>query len=126
MTTTHQHQVATCNICREPIYAPCAGTSPDQFALLAQRAAQGHLAGHGPRERAQYVLSQLPALPPALRLPALKEAYPGLGDEDRRGVYGIEEALGSAAVYRLWLDANRCGGPQCRHAPDAGFKQTAR
>src|SRR5918912_159522 len=29
-----------------------------------------------------------------------------LGDQDSRGVYTLEDALGSTAMYRLWLDAH--------------------
>lgn len=112
MHTTHQHEVATCRLCKEPILVPCTDT-PQQMMALAQYATEHHIAQHPSRERARFVLSNLETLPPPLRLTALKQAYAGLDEEDQRGVYSIEEALGDASLYRLWLDANRCGGPHC-------------
>jgi hypothetical protein len=38
------------------------------------------------------------------------------GDQDSRGCYSIEQALGSTSVYRLWLVAQRCSSPTCSHA----------
>jgi hypothetical protein len=113
MQTTHQHPVAICNICHQPISIPCTG-APGQIMGRAQQAAQEHLAQHPPRERARFVLSTLESAPLAIRLQALKEAYGPLDDQDRRGVYSVDEALGSAAMYRLWLDAGCCSGPHCR------------
>ncbi len=37
------------------------------------------------------------------------------GDLDSRGVYTMDEVLGSAAVYGLWLDAAKCKRPDCLH-----------
>ena len=37
-----------------------------------------------------------------------------LDSPDGRGVYSIDEALGSVSVFALWRAANSCGDPHCR------------
>jgi hypothetical protein len=37
------------------------------------------------------------------------------GEHDSRGVYSIDEVLGTARAYRLWLDAHRCSYAACKH-----------
>jgi CheY-like chemotaxis protein len=37
------------------------------------------------------------------------------GDQDRRSVYSIQEALSSPALHRLWHDVVRCAYPGCCH-----------
>ncbi|TME44151.1 MAG: response regulator [Chloroflexi bacterium] len=37
------------------------------------------------------------------------------GDQDRRGVHSVDEALSSAAVHRFWQDALTCSFEHCRH-----------
>jgi CheY-like chemotaxis protein len=39
------------------------------------------------------------------------------GDQDRRGVHSVEEALSSPTVHRLWHDAVSCSFQHCRHSP---------
>jgi len=41
------------------------------------------------------------------------------GDQDRRGVHSVDEALSSAAVHRFWQDALCCSFEHCRHESDA-------
>jgi hypothetical protein len=38
--------------------------------------------------------------------------------QDRTGVYSIDELLGQAGFYRLWLEANRCSDDDCHHAEE--------
>jgi hypothetical protein len=52
----------------------------------------------------------LPSLNAEQRLTLVRDVYSCLraewGEQDSRGVYTVEDALGSAALYRLWLDAH--------------------
>jgi hypothetical protein len=42
---------------------------------------------------------------------------PGMGStQDSTGVYSIDELLGQAGFYRLWLEASRCSSTKCHHA----------
>jgi CheY-like chemotaxis protein len=36
-------------------------------------------------------------------------------DRDRQAAHSVDEALGSAAMHRLWHDAIRCTYPRCQH-----------
>jgi hypothetical protein len=38
-----------------------------------------------------------------------------LGDADSRGLYTIDEALGSISMYQLWRSSSRCGYRDCLH-----------
>ena len=37
------------------------------------------------------------------------------GDQDRRAVYSVQEALSSPTLHRLWHDVVRCAYPGCYH-----------
>jgi hypothetical protein len=64
----------------------------------------------------------LDELEPSVRPVAVKQVYSQLrelwGEEDTRGVYSIDETLGSVAMYQLWRNAGHCAWPDCRHTPD--------
>src|SRR5919199_5414732 len=86
----------------------------------ARAAAERHLRAHTAAERARAKLrNALPYLPAAQRRLLVRDVYTDLlhqwGDQDRRGSYSIEEALGSVAMHRLGQEANACGAPDCRH-----------
>jgi hypothetical protein len=122
-----QEPAAICDICGESIFVDVddeatVGTPRALRGLhrRLERAATEHLATH-PLAVVQHFLlrKHLDELAPTDRLPAVKQVYSELrelwGDTDARGVYGVDEALGSAAMYRLWMDADRCGLAACRH-----------
>jgi hypothetical protein len=71
-----------------------------------------------------WVLVSLDFMPAAERAMAVKQVYCELlavyGDQETRGVYSIDEALGMTSMYRLWLEAERCSKPGCRHASSTG------
>jgi hypothetical protein len=113
-----------CEICNEPIWMdiPDSGAADDpahrqhEFQALADE----HLRTHPAPVQARFWLRRfLDDVRPSERAVAVRRIYTDLralwGDQDSRGVYSIDEALGSARVYRLWLDANRCSFATCRH-----------
>jgi hypothetical protein len=120
-----KQQAAICEICGEPIYVEMrsvpAGLTGGLSASV-ERAAAEHLLTHPSPVVERFLLRKhLDELAPNLRPIAVKQVYTQLrqlwGDEDTRGVYSIDEVLGSAALYRLWTSADRCTWARCRHAP---------
>ncbi len=118
-----RHQAATCVICDEPIYVEIEdGMSAPATRVEVQRAATAHLHTHPEPVVAHFYLSAvLDRLAPNERALAVREIYGDLrklwGDRDARGLYSIDEALGSVAMYRLWHAASACSGKGCRHTP---------
>ena len=115
----HQ-KAAMCEICGADIYVDVAHTGG--FLAIVERAAQEHLASHPTPIVEQFLLRKhLDELAPEVRPLAVKQVYAELrelwGDGDRRGVYSIDEVLGSMPMYRLWCNANRCNWEKCRHQP---------
>ena len=114
-------QAATCAICDEPIYVdPEAAAGWAGLMPLVERAAAEHLAKHPAPIVEQFRLrKRLDQLPPHERPAAVKRVYEELlkfwGDQDNRGVYSIDEALGTPAMFGLWHSANACTWPHCRH-----------
>lgn len=81
--------------------------------LPAREARDAHLLLHhsaAERMRAAF-RAVLPHIPPEEREAAVLAFYrrlqSALDRVDREGVFGLEESLGSVAVYRLWIEANR-------------------
>jgi len=120
-----QEKAAICEICGEEIWidagpTPRSGWARGGLQAVVERAAQEHLARHPTAIVERFLLRKhLDELAPDVRPVAVKQVYSQLrelwGDEDRRPVYSIEEALGDMAVYRLWCNANRCTWKHCRH-----------
>jgi hypothetical protein len=116
-----QEKAAVCEICGEAIYVESErGGSWGAFHAILERAATEHLASHPTAVVERFLLRKhLDELAPDVRPLAVKQVYADLrelwGDEDRRGVYSIDEALGSLEVYRLWCASNRCTWEHCRH-----------
>ncbi len=114
-------QVATCGVCDEPIYLDLEEGEPaDQLLRDLRQVEAQHLQRHPAPVLALFALRQvLDRLSPSDRALRVRQVYRALlelwGDYDRRGVYSIDEALGSAACYRLWMDAERCAYGRCRH-----------
>ncbi len=116
-----RQQVASCGICDQPIYAEVElGVPASAARAILQRAASEHLHTHPEPVVAHFYLqTTIERLPPDERLLLIREIYTDLrrlwGDADGRGVYTIDEALGSAAMYRLWHSASACSHPGCAH-----------
>jgi hypothetical protein len=117
--------VATCAICGEPIWMDLSGNpGRAELADLEEEfnaVAEEHLRTHPQPVQARFWLRRfLDDIRPGERALAVKRIYTELrclwGDQDSRGLYTIDEVLGTACVYRLWLDADRCSCPACRHS----------
>ena len=117
--------VATCAICGEPIWMDLSGNpGRAELADLEEEfnaVAEEHLRTHpGPVQARFWLRRFLDDVRPSERAVAVKRIYSELrslwGDQDSRGLYTIDEALGAGCVYRLWLDADRCSYSACRHA----------
>ena len=85
-----------------------------------EAAAEAHVLSHPEPVRDLFFLRRsLDDLRPDERAEAVKDIYTELrslwGDQDCRGSYSIEEVLGSADIYRLWLDADHCAYSRCKH-----------
>jgi hypothetical protein len=121
-----KRQAAICEICGETIYVELeevtAGRVSGYYASV-QKAAAEHLATHPSPVVERFLLRKhLDELEPSVRPIAVKQVYSQLrelwGEDDARGVYAIDEALGSAAMYQLWCTAGQCTWDNCRHAAD--------
>ena len=116
-------QVATCGVCDEPIYLDIDEETPADRLLRQLRDAEAqHLQKHPGPVLALYALRQrLDRLSPCDRAMHVRRVYRALlelwGDYDQRGDYSVDEALGSASMYRLWADAEACSYRRCRHQP---------
>jgi hypothetical protein len=120
-----KQQAAICEICSETIYVQleevAAGRGKGYYASV-QRAAAEHLATHPSPVVERFLLRKhLDELEPNVRPAAVKQVYTQLrelwGEADTRGVYSIDEALGSVAMYQLWRNAGHCTWSSCRHSP---------
>jgi hypothetical protein len=115
-----KQQAAICEICgEEGVPAGSAGG----FYASVRRAAAEHLSTHpSPVVELFLLRKHLDEFAPHVRPVAVKQVYSQLrqlwGDEDTRGTYSIDEALGSASMYSLWSTANRCTWSGCRHDRD--------
>jgi hypothetical protein len=105
---------------------PDDAESADSVALQQEfdNLTQEHLRSHPGPELARFWLRRfLDDVRPADRALAVKRVYTELlglwGDYDLRGVYTIDEVLGGASVYRLWLAVNRCAWSKCDHGEAA-------
>ena len=120
-----RQQAAICEICGETIFVELeevtAGRAKRYYASV-QRAAAEHLATHPSPVVERFLLRKhLDELEPSVRPIAVKQVYSQLrelwGEDDTRGVYTIDEALGSSAMYQLWRNAAHCTWPDCQHTP---------
>jgi hypothetical protein len=116
-----QLEVGTCEVCGEGIYADVGAIVPGGKVLgLARAAMRQHLRSH---TEGQILRAEMRALLPRLsaeqRASFVQRVYAQLraewGEQESRGVYTVEDVLGSAELYRLWQDAHRCWSAGCRH-----------
>ncbi len=122
MPESVQEVVGVCGICQASIVVDMRqaelGADP---GVLVRDAVEDHLAEHSPAEVAGFHLrATVPLLPATARDRAARALAAairrGAGEDDRDGVYSVADVLGDVEVYRLWMDADRCHAPDCRHA----------
>lgn len=88
-------RAAICAVCGRPIYVEMADPRHTDAQPSVQRKFQAAAVAH------------FETHPAALRARAW-------GDQDRRACYTIDEALGSAAAYRLWFASYRYDAGELR------------
>ena len=113
----------TCPICgaQAPAADVTPGARPSSQLPAAYAARLKHVLSHSAEEIARVPMrQQLLQLPLERRYVLTDWLYQDLrqnwGDLDRRGVHSVDEALGSAAMHRLWQCALSCRFENCRHA----------
>jgi hypothetical protein len=120
-----QEQAAICEICGDPIYVEVEREQSlwlgGGFSQAVERAAAAHIATHPTPVVERFLLRKhLDEIAPDVRPAAVKQVYGELrelwGDEDQRGMYSIDDVLGSIDLYRLWQSANHCTWERCRHS----------
>ena len=123
-----KYPVVTCAICNEPICMEMPdrsdGLDPAHLRHEFEAVAEEHLRTHPQPVHARFWLRRfLDDISPGERALAVKQIYNDLrelwGEQDSRGVYTIDEALGTPSLYRLWLAANRCSYRACKHAAES-------
>ena len=119
--------VFTCGICGDLVRST-VGLNWDLGlrALRAYQDIQAHMNTHSFAELLRFEIRQdLDQVPEEQRPSIIRDVYRGLLGTTRDGaysldaadgtsVYGIDEVLGSAELYRLWRSANACGDPNCQ------------
>jgi len=116
----------TCGICGDVVRSDIAPHwHPSKQLRHAQRDMQTHMKTHSFAEVLRFEIRQdLEQVPDEERPSILRDVYRSLlgttddgvfrlGDADACGAYGIDEALGGLAMYRLWHTATTCGLPGC-------------
>jgi hypothetical protein len=119
--------VASCGICGDLVRSTVGWHwNPGRRALRAYQDMQAHLDTHSFAEQLRFEIRQdLEQVPEEQRPSIIRDVYRGLlgtvrddvyslDRPDGEGVYSIDEALGDAQTYRLWLSATSCGDPRCR------------
>ncbi len=99
---------------------------PSKLARRAEWDMQAHLKTHSFAEVLRYELRQdLDQVPEEDRATIVRDVYRellgvwtpdgsySLGHADSRGVFSLDEALGSVTLYRLWRSAKRCRLRDC-------------
>jgi hypothetical protein len=118
--------VNTCGICGDVVRSDVPATwHPSKQMRRAQRDMQSHMKTHTFAEVLRFEIRQdLDQVPDEQRPSIVRDVYRALlgrategeyvlGDADSRGVYSIDEALGTVGTYRLWRTADTCGLPGC-------------
>ena len=123
--------VNICGICGGSVqtHAP-THWHPIRRARRAERDMQAHLKSHSFAEVLRYEIRQdLDQVPEEQRPAIIRDVYRTLlgttenrvfrlNATDGRGLYSVDDVLGTIETYRLWLAARRCGRAHCRHAAD--------
>jgi hypothetical protein len=118
MRRERERLVDECAICGEPIYTSESGRPSLERARRLSRQLAEHLLSHSATDRMRLAFHAiLSGMPMELRLSALRRfnhAVQALLPElESEGVFGIDEALGSVKLYRLWLEARQRSMERC-------------
>lgn len=116
----------TCGICGNTVESRVPSNwHPSKLARRAERDMQAHMKTHSFAEVLRYeIRKDLDQVPDEQRPTIVRDVYRqllgsgtgasfALNDADSRGVYSIDEALGSIDLFRLWRSARNCGLPGC-------------
>jgi hypothetical protein len=120
----------TCAICGGTVESTApVNWHADKLARRAERDMQAHLRTHSFAELLRFeIRKDIDQVPDEQRPTIVRDVYRqllgsisdgtfALRDADSRGVYSIEEALGSLDLYRLWRSARGCELAGCdQHA----------
>ncbi len=119
---------SVCGICGEVVLSRVpSGWHPSKLERRAQTDLDAHVKMHTFAEVLRYEIRRdLERVPEEERPTVLRDVYRHLlgtisdgafrlKDEDSVAAFSIEEALGAAAMYRLWQAAVRCSDPSCPH-----------
>ena len=123
MTTTN-----TCEICGGVIESRIPSNwHPSKLARRAESDLAVHLRTHSFAEILRHEIRQdLDQVPDDQRPTIVRDIYRNLlgthtgdayqlNEADGRGIYSIDEVLGSLDLYNLWRAANRCHMDYCAH-----------
>jgi hypothetical protein len=98
---------------------------PRKKAAFVESDMQAHMRTHSFAELLRYEIRQdLEEVPEEQRPVIVRDIYRSLlgtttvgrfslNDTDARGLYTIDDVLGTMDVYRLWRSSNRCGVVGC-------------
>ena len=122
--------VRSCGICGSVVRSEVSTHWPlGKQASRAERDMQAHYKLHTFAEVLRHEIRQdLDEVPEDQRPTILRDVYRSLlgttrngqftlGMADCQGVYSLDEALGTLAMYRLWRMAGCCAEPGCQQHP---------
>jgi hypothetical protein len=118
----------TCGICGCVIETRIPSTwHPGKLARRVESDLADHMRTHSFAEILRFEIRQdLDQVPDDQRATIVRDIYRNLlgragaatfelDDADSRGIYTIDEVLGSLNAYQLWRAANRCRAAHCAH-----------
>ncbi len=113
--------VGTCQVCGQAVEIDVTRIPAIEDVMeVARSTFEAHVRSHSSAElvhaQVRRAARDLPARArsEALR-PLFQRLVEELGEEERHGLYPLDDVLGSTSLYRLWHDANSCPGDECRH-----------
>jgi rRNA maturation protein Nop10 len=117
---------STCGVCGNQIHTAIPPSwHPSKLASRAERDLQAHMRTHSFAEILRSEIRQdLDQVPEEQRPIIVRDIYRNLlgkmigqrfvlNEPDGKGVYTIDDALGSIELYRMWRTAARCAEPNC-------------
>ena len=117
---------STCGVCGGQIQTRIPSSwHPSKLASRAERDLQAHMRTHSFAEILRSEIREdLDQVPEEQRPIIVRDIYRNLlgsqdggrfvlNDTDGKGVYTIDDVLGSIELYRMWRTASRCYQPNC-------------
>lgn len=117
---------STCGVCGGVIRSAIPSSwHPSKLASRAEHDLQAHMRTHSFAEILRSEIRQdLDQVPEEQRPIIVRDIYRNLlgktegprfvlNDPDGKGVYTIDDVLGSIELYRMWRTASRCDRPNC-------------